>query len=67
MADYIDGISIGGTIYVENLLSAAQSNPNVSQAYINSITINGDVVILDSQYKLNWDERAYISNVTVVI
>jgi uncharacterized phage protein gp47/JayE len=65
--DYVDMISMGGTVSTDELLTRAQGNANLAQAYINSLTIDGSTIILDALYSLDWDEKAYINNVTVVI
>jgi uncharacterized phage protein gp47/JayE len=65
--DYIEGLSMGGTISTSKIVEIADSNTNVTTVYVSSLTIDGNEMILDSGYQLDWDERAYMNTVTVII
>lgn len=65
--EYVDDLSMGDTIVTSDLLGYAQSNPNLTQIYISSLEIDGEEMILDSVYSLEWDKKAYIDNVTLII
>jgi len=67
IGNYVDTIPMGGTISIAEILRIAQSNRNVTYAYLSSLHINNEAVIAESQYQLEWDERAYVNSVVVVI
>jgi hypothetical protein len=67
ISDYIDNLPMGSSISITEMLRITQSNQYVGQAYINSLYIDGKAAIIGSQYQLDWDERAYINNVTTII
>lgn len=66
IGDYVDTIPMGGTISISEMLRIAQSNQSVSQAYVNSLNIDGEAAIANNQYGLEWDERAYVNSVVAV-
>lgn len=67
ISDYVDEVAMGGNVSILELLRIAQMNQNVGQVYINSLYIDGKAAIVESQYKLDWDERAYVNSVVVII
>jgi uncharacterized phage protein gp47/JayE len=64
---YLDTIPMGGKVSLYVLLQIATTNSSVSQAYINSLYIDDEPVIIKSDYQLEWDTRIYVDKVEVVM
>jgi len=66
LSNYIDTIPMGGTVSISELVRIAHTVEGVSQAYVNSLYIDGKATIIGTTYQLDWDERAYMRAITVI-
>lgn len=67
ISDYIDEIPMGGNFSIYQMLNIVQSNISVSQVYLNSLYIDGEAIMIKTDYQMDWDKRLHINSVLVSI